>query len=87
MNINLNLDPKVLENVKFEEIEGEQFVTAYQIAKMLKNLGVERKAQQMYRYIDQKLIKSQKVNEQRLVKLSDAIAFATKFAEKHGSAS
>lgn len=67
------------ENEKIEE----SFVTPYRIAKMLKERGVERKPQQMYRYVAQNLIKSEIVNDQRVVRESDAIAFVEKFVAKH----
>jgi hypothetical protein len=63
----------------------EEFVTAYRISKMLEAKGVVRKPQQMYRYVDQKLIASVVVDGQKLVRLSVAEAFVEKFVAKHGS--
>lgn len=84
MRIELN---ERVDEMSDEGAVNDEFVTGYRISKMLSEKGVERKPQQMYRYISQNLIPSHDVNGARLVSLKDANAFVAKFVAKHGKVS
>ena len=60
----------------------DSFVTAYEISKMLKAQGVERKPQMIYNYLRNNLIPSEIVGSQKLVRKADAEAFVAKFVAK-----
>jgi hypothetical protein len=64
------------------ETTEQQYVTAYQIHKMLRERGVERKPQMVYNYLRNNLIPGVDVNGQRLVKIEDAVAWIEKFSTK-----
>jgi len=58
-------------------------VTGYEIQKMLKNRGIDRKPQMIYNYIKNGLIKSEVVGIQNLVKIEIANEFVNKFVKNH----
>jgi hypothetical protein len=74
------VENEVKEEVKVEKVT---HVTGYEIQKMLKEKGVDRKPQMIYNYIKNELIKSEVVGSQRLVKIEVANEWITKFVAKH----
>jgi hypothetical protein len=65
------------------KVTRDDFVTPYEISKMLKEkFGIERKPQMLYNYVRNNLIPSEIFETQRLVRKTDAIAWCEKFAAK-----
>lgn len=69
-----------------KKVTRADFVTPYEISKMLKeNYGVERKPQMLYNYVRNNLIASEIFETQRLVRKEVAVAFCEKFVAKLNS--
>jgi len=61
----------------------ENFVTGYEICKLLKSRGIERKPQMIYNYIKNGLIKSEIFESQKLVRVEVANEWIEKFVTKN----
>jgi alanine dehydrogenase len=61
----------------------DEFVTPYEVAKILKaEFGIERKPQMIYNYVRNNLIETEIFESQRLIRRSVAMAWCEKFAAK-----